>query len=498
MTRNFLVQKFGGTSVGQGDRLSAVVNIIEHALVTNRVVAVVSAMSPEKKDTGTTSLLLKAIDLASHGNAPDEPIEQIRIYHCNTINSSLTTSQGRNEAEAFIKDELRTVQTILEQKLGQTLGQIERSQPISLSARDEVLAVGERLSAKLLSILLQERGIDARYCDLSNLLSDGFSESSLPAHLHSDNLTKYEGSTTNRMFDTAERNLAQRLLASNADVTVLTGYFGIVEGGMLEKVGRGYTDFTAALATAGLGCDRVEELQVWKEVDGICTADPRKVANARVIEALSTIEASELTHFGSEVLHPFTMSRVAQANIPIRVKNTFKPELPGTVVSQTITPHSFPITAITAKRAITTITVESNRMYDTYGFLAQVFSILSDHQIIVDLVSTSEISISFTVESIASIKDALPELERLGNVNIDREKAILAVVGENMRHAFSSTPAQLFHALANVGVEAHMISKGASQINLSCVISSQDLERALLAVHDQFFGATPMTSEGKP
>ena len=460
IVQGIIVQKFGGTSVGSSDRLKLVANIIKTTAINNRVVVVVSALSPEVKANGTTSLLLKAAKSAIHAEDYTSILSNIREYHRETATAALSTPALKDNAIDFIDSEISRLETILK-----AFSVLREHTPVS---HDSVIATGEKLSAKLLSLVLEDQGLAATYEDLSEIVKLSDSDSD------------------NELFDAVQASLAKRFGNFGASIPVLTGFFGPVRGGLLERVGRGYTDFTAALVTAGIGPTIVKELQVWKEVDGICSADPRRVPNARVLDQLSVSEAAELTHFGSEVLHPFTMARVAQGDIPIRVKNTFRPDLPGTLVVNNPLEHQYPISAITAKKGITTVTVTANRMYDSYGFLAGIFAVLKAHAVVVDLVSTSEVSISFTVDQTDNLMNALPEIEKFGAISIARGQAILAVVGENM-HTSIATPAKFFSALSKAGIDIHMISKGASRINLSCVVSADCVDAALPAVHDAFF-----------
>ena len=455
-----VVQKFGGTSVGSGERLCMVADIIKNSAKENRVIVVVSAMSPEQKSNGTTSLLLKAADLAVADQPFAEILGQISIYHKEAINSAIKSATFIKASEAYVDSELAKLESFL--TAIRTIGEL------SSISMDTVIAVGEKLSAFILSQVLNDRGIPSDYKNLSEIVDKSYK------------------SVDSEFFKMLQNRFAEVCRPNGAIVPVVTGYFGLVPGGMVEKIGRGYTDFTAALVTAGLGKEHVQELQVWKEVDGICTADPRRVETARVLSEISALEAAELTHFGSEVLHPFTMERVTSAQIPIRVKNTFRPELPGTKIVTSSPNNQFPITAITAKKGITVVTITSNRMFDTYGFLAQTFSVLKRHGVVVDLVSTSEISISFTVEKAAVMEKAMVDLEALGQISVASNQAILAIVGENMNKHFD-IPGKLFSALGVEQIKVGMISKGESQVNISCVIDNENVEKALPAVHRAFF-----------
>ena len=224
---------------------------------------------------------------------------------------------------------------------------------------------------------------------------------------------------------------------------------------------------------------------MWKEVDGIFTADPRRVPAARVLERISPVEASELTYFGSEVLHPFTMERVVSARIPIRIKNTFNPSGAGTLIAPSARRAKARITAVTAKRGITIFSVESNRMYNAHGFMARVFKALEEHSVNVDLISTSEVSISCTVDRPDELARARPALETLGKVSVTPGRAILAMVGEGMKYAVG-TAGRMFSTLGGNGINIEMISQGASEINISCVIKEDDVEKGLRVIHRAF------------
>jgi aspartate kinase len=461
MSKSIFVQKFGGTSVGTGDRLRSVAEIVINTARTNDVVVVVSALSPQKKASGTTSLLLKAGELAIRGDDPREALREIQGNHLEAVQGAVSSAPIRDRAISFIEDELEKLRSFLEA--------ITVIRELSASSLDHLVAVGERLSAFVLALTIQDAGLSAEFVDLSSAL-EGLQESN-----------------GRRFFDIVQQRLVEECCPLvGACIPVITGFFGPVPGGLIGRVGRGYTDFTAAMITAGLGSERVAELQVWKEVDGICTADPRKVPEARVLSQISTVEAAELTHFGSEVLHPFTMERVTSSQIPIRVKNTFNPQALGTLVSSAPPGHSEPVTAITAKGGVTIVTLTTNKMYNAYGFLAEAFNVLKEQQIVVDVVSTSEISISFTVEKKENLDEVVRELSRLGEVSVQPGKAILAAVGQNMSKHLGAA-ASLFSALAKAGIDVNMISKGASEVNISCVIAEDDVGRALPNVHRAFF-----------
>ncbi|HLV66492.1 MAG TPA: aspartate kinase [Polyangiaceae bacterium] len=454
-----IVQKFGGTSVGNGERLKNVAAIIRRTREQHSVVAVVSAMSGTTKAEGTTSLLLAAAKSALSQVPFDDALVLVEKNHVAAVEQAITSEALRAETIAFIREEIDRLRSFLK-----AIGVIRELSPRS---QDAVLGVGERLSARILSAVLLDQGTPASYTDLSALVPEGETEVD-PA-----------------FFRRLEKRLAQLCRPNDGTVPVVTGFFGMVPGGLLNAVGRGYTDFTAALIAAGLGKDEAREMQVWKEVDGIFTADPRKVPNARVLSRVSAAEAAELTYFGSEVLHPFTMERVVAANVPIRIKNTFRPEGEGTVIAAYEGEQPRHVTAVTTKGGVTVLTITSNRMYNAYGFLARVFSALERHGVVVDLVSTSEVSISCTVDKLAAAERARADLERLGHVLLTPGRAILSIVGEGMKYA-TGTAGKMFSTLGAAGVNVEMISQGASEINISCVVREEDAPKGLVAIHRAF------------
>ncbi len=312
--------------------------------------------------------------------------------------------------------------------------------------------------------------------------------------------------------------IVQEQLAATDDsmspiVPVVTGFFGAVPGSILNTVGRGYTDLTASLIAVGM---KAHELQIWKEVDGIFTADPRKVSKARLLKSISPEEAAELTYYGSEVIHPFTMEQVIRASIPIRIKNAFNPFGKGTLILPNgvseddhidpgpIAEHKMaesptspfpPIqggslkhpTAVTIKDNVTVVNVHSNRKSVSHGFFAHIFQTLDKYGIVVDLISTSEVHMSMALSPNVTeeiLGKALKELEKLGRVDVIKKMAILSLVGSQMRHLVG-VASKMFAVLAKSNVNIEMISQGASEINISCVIEESKSVKALCAVHDE-------------
>lgn len=372
---------------------------------------------------------------------------------------------------------------------------------------DMVMSVGEKLACLYMTALLQSKGVNAAYVDMSEVITFataktlGF-EDEFYAHL--------------------AIALGERVLSHGQEVVpVITGYFGKVPGGLLEQIGRGYTDLCAALVAVGL---KARELQIWKEVDGIFTADPRKVPTARLLDSVTPSEASELTFYGSEVIHPFTMDQVIKAHIPIRIKNVMNPRNNGTVIepsraddltakrpglfrnrsASNLVSKNLPRrpTAVTIKGGITVLNVHSKKRTRAHGFLGSIFSILDSHSLSVDLISSSEVHVSMALHSeisllsgqgeeelrieSESLRGAVDDLSTWGDVDLVPSMAIISLVGRQLR-SMVGISGRFFSTLGDHGINIEMISQGASEINISCVIEERDANRALNVVHTNLF-----------
>ena len=389
-------------------------------------------------------------------------------------------------AEAHIQSPglLKDLQSDIDRECLQAVKYLEAARTlgeISPRSVDKVMSTGEKLSCIFMTALLKDHGVDAEYVDLAEIIS-----------------LKEESLIDQRFYDDLSEKLGQRLLQCKAQVPVITGYFGTVPGGLLDKIGRGYTDLCAALVAVGT---KAKELQVWKEVHGIFTADPRKVPTARLLPTITPAEASELTFYGSEVIHPFTMEQVIRARIPIRIKNVMNPRSSGTVIFpdslnelERVGSHDFngmirsrslnvvPTlkgpkrpTAVTIKHNILVINVHSNKRSLSHGFFAKIFSTLDKWRLSIDLISTSEVHVSMALHSEApllngggdeayhivdnDLKGAISELRGLGTVDLIPEMAILSLVGKQMKNMMGIA-GKMFSTLGENNVNIEMISQG--------------------------------------
>ena len=451
-----LVQKYGGTSVGSAPRLLEVAEIVKNTREQGfRVAVVLSAMSSHIKAEGTTSMLMEAAIAAKAGGAYYKIIDEIEERHLISVENAIKDPVIKAGVTEDVNKKLK--------KLKSFLDAIQVIEEISPRSMDVIVGMGEKLSARIFTGVLQDQGVEAVFGNLENLIEPDYKEVNL------------------EFCQELQRRLAKIIADAGSKVVVFTGFFGHAPGGILKSIGRGYTDFTASLCAAGA---KAKELQIWKEVDGIFSADPRKVKNARVLPAITPEEALELTYYGSEVIHPFTMEQVTRAGVPVRIKNTFHPDLPGTLVYPDALGQLLgkKATAVTVKRGVTVINLMSNRMLMAYGFMRKVFEILGRHEIVIDLISTSEVNISMTVEDPSRLDLAIKDLELLGQVSLKPNMAILSLVGQGMRQRLGIA-AEMFTRLAEAQVNIELISQGASEINISCAISGEQADKALKAVH---------------
>lgn len=461
--RSIVVKKFGGTSVGHPHRLSSIIEIIQSSLRDSFPIVVVSAISGQTKSLGSTTLLLQSLEKAAQDIDFETELNNIYLQHEFVIKGVV----GHSGAAI-----IERVAAELEQ-VRKFLTAIRIIKEASLRSVDYILSVGERLSAIVVSGALSLQGVPAIPVDLSHVLN-------ITPEADTDEIY--------RQASIAFREVLERTVVFDDSyaVPVVTGFFGPLPKGMMETVGRGYTDLTSALIARGFGRERVAEVQIWKEVDGVFSSDPRKVENAKVLPKISPLEASELTYFGSEVIHPYTMEQVITGGMPIRVLNSLRPELPGTLIQDNS--HVVPgvPTAVTAKGGISVVSITSTKMFYARGFLARLFGVLRDFGVVVDLVSTSEITVSWTVEDTVTLTKAIPTLKEFGELEILENRAIVAVVGEGLKGS-TKIVSTMLSSLSEAGIEPDIITQASSQVSVSCVVREQDAERAVKAVHAGLF-----------
>lgn len=457
------VLKFGGTSVGTVESIGEVVEIITKKAAKSKGLAVVfSAMS------GVTNKLLQAGNMAVSGNGDyDEILKIIENRHFEVI-KKLIPVKSQSSVLAKIKGELNDLEDFLKG--------ITYIKELSPRTSDFLVSFGERLSSQIVAVILQEKGINSKYIDTRKLI------------------------VTNSKFGLAEVDYTvtnKNIVSELNDPTVIycvTGFIGADENGTTTTLGRGGSDYTASILGAALNADVVE---VWTDVNGMMTADPRKVKNAFTIPEISYAEAMELSHFGAKVIYPPSLIPAFQKNIPIKVLNTFESSHPGTHITKFTTQKAYSITGISSIDDIALVNLQGNGMIGVAGVSARVFGLMAANNISIILITqaSSEHSICFAVEPSMgeSVKRILEEgfkveiahgeVER---VSVQYNLSILAVVGEGMRSS-SGISGKLFSVLGRNGINVVATAQGSSELNISVVIKKRDISKALNAIHESFF-----------
>ncbi|PYP12167.1 MAG: lysine-sensitive aspartokinase 3 [Gemmatimonadetes bacterium] len=420
-------------------------------------IVVVSALA------GVTDALLAAADAAASGDA-----ERNRLQL-----DALLERHAEIAGRLARPENARGIRTVLERtraEIADLLQRVAAKPELRPALGDELAAYGERLSAALLTAVLLAADVPARYVDARHcLITDGT-----------------HGRATPILPDTEQRTRAELApLLDRRLVPVLGGYIGATLEGVTTTLGRGGSDYSAALVGAALGA---REIQIWTDVSGVLTADPRVVPGAGTIPSLSYAEAAELAYFGAKVLHPKTIQPAMERDIPVRICNSNAPAHPGTMVTARGELRAGTVKAIAHKSGITVLQIGSTRMLGAYGFLRGLFEVFERHQTVVDVVTTSEVSVSLTVDDARSLPDIVAELEPLGTVAVESGRAIVCVVGEGLR----TTPgiaARVFATISDINVS--LISQGASRVNLTFVVDEDRVQEAVLRLHDALFEREP-------
>lgn len=452
-----IVLKFGGTSVGSPESLRKAIEIVESVSDRSPIV-VVSALS------GVTNRLVDAAEGAAAGDLDKarEAVRDIRRRH-EEIAWELVL-QKADFLESFashLDHHASEISTILE-----GAGLLREVTP---RARDKIVAIGEKLSSVLFAYTMMTKKLKGVVVDSETVV------------------------VTNELFGGADPLIQETRKAAAANlipqvergnVPVMGGYIGRSVSGATTTLGRGGSDFSAAIIGAAVDA---EEIQIWTDVDGMMTTDPRVIEQARVIDLISYGEAAELAYFGAKVLHPKTIAPAVEREIPIRVKNTHNPEAPGTLITSAGKEKGAEPRAVAMKRGISVIDVSSPEMLGVSGMLARIFDVFRKHRVSVDVVSTSEVSVSATFDRPEMIEPLCAELEQFGRVVVQRDQVLIGVVGR----ALLSNPrsgSRIFDALADVPVT--LVSLASGGINLCIVVNGSDADRALRQIHSAIFEGT--------
>jgi aspartate kinase len=447
-----IVMKFGGTSVQDATAIRRVATIVKER-IPQKAVVVVSAMA---KVTDQLLAMAKAAGAGDRDSALALS-RALRERHYNTAGELLGTGLF-----TLLHSELEAHFAALDELLSGIVAVGE----LTPRTTDHVAAFGEILSSRIISEAFLAQGLNAAMVDSRDcIVTDATYTRAAPL-----------------MNETHERLRAKvQPLLEAGKVPVMGGFIGATKAGVTTTIGRGGSDFSAAIVGAGLGAERID---IWTDVDGMMTTDPNLCPAARRIKVISFDEAAELAYFGAKVLHPSTVLPAVQKNIPVYILNSRNPSCEGTRIAARVPPCRNSFKAIAAKKRITIIDVAATRMLLAHGFLRAIFEVFDRHRVAVDVVSTSEVSVSLTVDSNESIPALAADLAKLADVKYEGRKAIVCVVGENLREK-SGIAAQVFGELKDVKIR--MISQGASEINLTFVIEEDDVPEVVRRLHATFF-----------
>lgn len=444
--------KFGGTSVGDVAAFERVFQVVS-TQAGKQPVVIVSAM------TKVTDALLDAVEIAKKGDfaAAFTSLEPHFERHTEVSRHFIPADSPNafNGELEFARGELSDL----------LMRVSRRSLPLAM-LRDAIVAYGEQLSSRLLAEVLKAKGVNTRQVDARRLIvTDDEYGAATPLIDETNELVKLE--------------LEPLIVAS--EVPIMGGFIAANRGGETTTLGRGGSDYSAALIAAGLNA---RELQIWTDVTGVMTCDPRICSDARTIPVLSYEEAAELAYFGAKVLHPKTIKPAVDSAIPVRVCNTFEPSETGTMVLSRSDEAPNKIKSIAHKKKITILRITSARKLGSYGFMSALFQVFERYRTVIDVISTSEVSVALTLDNTAEIEKIVTELERLGEVEVEAGYGVICVVGEGLR-ATTGLASSVFSTINDVNVA--LISHGASSVNLTFVVKEDYVAEVIARLHKEFF-----------
>ena len=438
-----IIMKFGGSSLKDADRIRYISSLVKSRLHRSPII-VCSAMGK------TTDMLIQAGKDALTGATS---IDHIVGFH----------EAVSNELDVPVEP----IGDLLEE-LQQLVRGIALLKELSPKTSDYLVSFGERLSVRIVAAYLNSISIPARPFDAWEI-GVRTNEQYTEADIDPVSYDQIEGAIGH-------------LRTTYEYTPVVTGFIGQTATGAITTLGRGGSDLTASLLGAALSA---EEIQVWKDVDGILTTDPRIVATAKPVPSISFDEAAELAYFGAKVLHPLSIQPALLKGIPVRVKNSYNPDHPGSVIARQSEETMSLVKAITCKRNVTVVDIVSTRMLGQHGFLARVFSIFEQAGISVDMVATSEVSISLTLNNAEKLPQIEPVLSEIATVTVEKNKSIISLVGTVARS--SEILFGVFSVLHAKNIHVQMISQGASKVNIGFIVEDSEVESCISDLHSYFF-----------
>ena len=406
----------------------------------------------------TTNKLLAMANTAIGGKREDyiRQLHDLRDFHSREARLVVPVSR-RSELDRTLDEQFQEMTELV--KGLAVLGELT---PRSI---DAISSYGERLSSYIVALAFEHFGLKSVHVDSRRvIITDGRHTQAAP-----------------NFPETYKRLAATLPPLAEERVVVMGGFIGSTEDGVTTTLGRGGSDFTASIVGAGVNA---KEIQIWTDVDGMLTADPTILPGGHRVKTISFAEAAELAYFGAKVLHPSTVIPAIERNIPVMILNSRRPEVPGTVIVPQAVPCRNAVKSIACKRKITLVNIHSSRMFMAHGFLRKIFEVFDRYETSVDMIATSEVSVSLTIDNPAHMPRICDDLRVFSEVSTEPDQAIVCLVGENIRYT-PGVAAHVFKALDKVNIR--MISQGASLLNLGVVVAEKDLRAAVEALHTEFF-----------
>jgi aspartate kinase len=454
---NMLVMKFGGTSVEDAVAMQNVIGVVRTQLEQARRQNHPAPMVVVSACAGITNKLIKLAELAV-GSKRDEALTLLSEISAHHLNVATTLLKNRAKAVQFIEKLTQDLQMLI--NAADVFGEL------SPRVIDAFASHGELFSSFILAEAMNEQGIKTAWKDARTLL------------ITNENFGKAEP-----LWSISEKKLKEEVapLLNEGKVVLSQGYIGATQSGKTTTLGRGGSDYSAAIFGAMLNATAI---QIWTDVDGVLTADPRLVPDARRLKVMTFNEAAELAYSGAKVLHPSTIRPAVAKNIPVYVLNSKRPDCEGTLITNTVDSFEGMVKSIAHKKGQTIINLTTTQMLGTFGFLRKVAEVFEKYETAIDMISTSEVSVSLTIGDKTNLTKIVEELERIAEVEIEKNIATISVVGDSIRRS-PGIAARVFQAISDINVK--MISQGASEINIGFAVDESDMERAVRLLHEAFF-----------
>ncbi|MET0394171.1 MAG: aspartate kinase [Chitinophagaceae bacterium] len=438
------VMKFGGTSVGKPERMHHIVSLVTKEAEKEPAIVVLSALS------GTTNALVEIGLWIARGDrtAAKQTIDKLEAHYHDFISQLVSKPEGVARAKAVVAEHFEFLNIILKISFSEALSK-------------DILAQGELLSTKLFCVYLEEQGVDHVLLPALEFMTiDSYDEPQI-------------GSIKVKLSQLLEKNKDKKLF-------VTQGYISRNARGEVDNLKRGGSDYSASLIAAAINASVCE---IWTDIDGMHNNDPRIVNKTVPVEQLSFEEAAELAYFGAKILHPASIWPAQTYKIPVKLLNTMQPEARGTLITEKA--GSVGVKAVAAKDSITAIRIKSSRMLLAYGFLRKIFEVFEKYRTPIDMITTSEVAVSLTIDHPAYLKEILKELEPFGTIEVDENHAIVSVVGNEIAQT-TQIVKKLFGSLMNIPVR--MVSYGGSPHNISLLVPAEYKTQLLQQLNRGMFG----------